>query len=179
MPRGVVGFQREVTEDEIQTTPTRMPCTRPEIVRLLSRTERPLDDTVNCNMWLGHTRHTDKKGSQHGMITWRGKMVYAHRLFYTLLVGDIPDGAHVRHSCPEDSNGKCINPRHLIVGDHFDNMGDASRAGTMAKKLTWEKAREIRCRRDEPRAALAAEFGVTADQIANILAGRQWREQIN
>lgn len=42
----------------------------------------------------------------------------AHRWFYETLVGPIPDGAHLHHTCEHPG---CVNPEHLepmTPGDH-------------------------------------------------------------
>jgi hypothetical protein len=44
-------------------------------------------------------------GKEHG-----GKIDYAHRVSYELLVGPIPEGLHLDHLC---RNRGCVNPDHL------------------------------------------------------------------
>lgn len=53
---------------------------------------------------------------------WRnGKSTYvlAHRLSYTLLVGEIPSGYQIDHLC---RNRLCVNPAHLEPVTQGDNL---------------------------------------------------------
>lgn len=54
------------------------------------------------------------------------KAIYAHRLSYETFVAPIPDGLSILHKCDTPA---CVNPQHLFVGTHTDNMQDAVRKG--------------------------------------------------
>lgn len=70
----------------------------------------------NCWEWEAGK---DKNG--YGRIWYNNKNQTAHTVAYSVFVGEIPNGLHVRHSC---DNPSCINPDHLILGTHAENMKD-------------------------------------------------------
>lgn len=49
-----------------------------------------------------------------------------HRLMWAMHNGPIPEGAVVRHRC---DNPPCVNPNHLEIGSHLDNMEDMKTRG--------------------------------------------------
>lgn len=114
----------------------------------------------------------------YGRFHMFGETYAAHRASFILFVNDgmpIADMEMlVLHSC---DNKVCVNPRHLRLGTHADNMKDAVTRGRMRapnKILTDEQVFEIRARyrgRDGEQKALAEEFGVGNTTIANIVNG--------
>ncbi len=51
------------------------------------------------------------------------KTYRAHRFSFEIYKSEIPEGMMVLHEC---DNRKCVNPDHLIVGSHVDNMNGVS-----------------------------------------------------
>jgi len=80
-----------------------------------------VEKTDGCWFWLG-ARNSDGYGSfnigNHG--------TGAHRIAYTLEVGNIPQGVSVLHSC---DNRACVRPGHLFLGTQQDNVTDMMKKG--------------------------------------------------
>lgn len=62
----------------------------------------------------------------YGTIGVNGKTVYAHRLSYEINIGEIPTGKYVLHRCDVRN---CVNPAHLFLGTHKENMVDMKNKG--------------------------------------------------
>jgi len=94
----------------------------------------------DCWLWKAYL---DYEG--YGHICTRIPCVkgLAHRLSYFLHHGEIPSDAHVLHNCPGKDNPSCVNPNHLFLGTHTDNMEDAARKGRFGRKLNKEKVLSI------------------------------------
>jgi HNH endonuclease len=88
----------------------------------------------------------------------------AHRVSWELHRSKIPDGLQVLHKCDVKT---CVNPDHLFLGTHADNMADAASKNRMPfgennadARLTENDVQLIRNSSDGS-VALAAKFGVS------------------
>jgi HNH endonuclease len=95
--------------------------TREDEVRFWSRVKILGPD--DCWEWQGNCRG---RTVQYGLFTIKSKNTPAHRVAYTLVKGEIPDGLSVCHEC---DNGKCCNPNHLWLGTIADNNRDRHEKG--------------------------------------------------
>ena len=98
-----------------------MPAPIPPFLRVYSN--HTVNKDTGCWIWNGHTFN-----SGYGCLKAFGKMKSTHRISYELYYGEIPEGKEVKHSC---DNKLCINPEHLSVGTHQENMAEASDRGLM------------------------------------------------
>ena len=72
--------------------------------------------TDTCWIWQGATSSTG-----YGVFSLNGSSVGAHRIAYTMTRGPIPKGMEICHRCDVP---KCVNPSHMFIGTHADNMRD-------------------------------------------------------
>lgn len=109
----------------------------------------------------------------------RPRVKGAHRFSYRMFVGPVQDDMDVLHTC---DNPPCVNPNHLWVGTHSENMRDAVAKGKFRDRkpstaiLTEEQVAQIRRdhrgRGDGLR--LARRYGVNPSTISKIVTGINW-----
>lgn len=83
------------------------------------------DKKRGCWLWQGV-----RKSNGYGIVSSKGLPSAAHRIAYELFVGPIPPGSHILHAC---DNPPCVNPKHLHLGSHQDNMREARERNLMRK----------------------------------------------
>ena len=90
----------------------------------------------------------------------------------------------VCHNCPGGDNPSCVNPNHLWIGNHTENMRDKGYKGTQCKgethgnhKLNEKDVKNIKIKHFEGKSytILAIEYKVSRSTIAQIIKGRSWR----
>lgn len=129
-----------------------------------------------CWAWTAGLR-----GKGYGSFWLDGKTRKTNRVAYKLANGPIPEGLHVLHTC---DNCLCVNPDHLWLGTHADNMDDRQARDRQAKgesvgtsKLTREQVVEIRERYSAggaTQAALGEEYGVSSSLVGRVVRRECW-----
>ena len=131
-----------------------------------------------CGVWTagkGRRGYGSAGNSQWGK---QFKTSPAHRLSYICYKGEIPNELFVCHSC---DNPPCINPEHLFLGTHMDNMKDMYKKkrdnhpygeSSHKAKLTKEEAIYILKNMETISAwELSTKFNVSRQTIQNIWNG--------
>lgn len=130
------------------------------------------------------------QNTKHGYagVTRNGVHCRLHRLVYCeskgISLNDIK-GYSVRHTC---DNPKCINPEHLVIGTHAENMRDKVARGRCyepkgekhaAAKLTendvkWIRENYVKGSSSHGVSALASLFDVARGTIRFVIQGKTW-----
>ena len=134
-----------------------------------------VEKTDTCWNWTASSAD-----GRYGQFKYNGTMVLAHRLSWKLHNGPIPEGKHVLHKC---NNPRCVNPKHLYIGTHTDNMRDKFKDGTSFRgknhplaRLTEETVKTIKwlISRGAMQKDLAVIYGVAPNTISEVNSGRTW-----
>ena len=106
----------------------------------------------------------------YGRARYFGRVMFAHRVAYMLECGEIPAGFCVLHRC---DNPRCINPKHLFLGTHEENMNDMWMKGRGNSKINRDDANAI-YKSDASNKHLSLKYGLSERTIRHIRTGRAW-----
>ncbi len=132
----------------------------------------------DCMEWQGYVNPSGYGKLMHDLKPYR-----AHRLSYLVFKGEIPKEKEVCHMC---DNKKCINPSHLFLGTHQQNMNDMVKKGRQNSvrgsqhansKLNESKVKEIKklLLAGVFQRTIAKQFGVHQSIIKEINLNRRWK----
>lgn len=131
-----------------------------------------------CWEWNG-----GRTGQAYGAVRIGSRQVKVHRASYRHFNGPLPQGLVVRHKC---DNPPCMNPDHLELGTHRDNMRDRDLRGrgvqhqgsrNPAAKITEQDVRDIRkeyARGVLTQAMLGEVYGLTQSSVGEIVLRKTW-----
>jgi uncharacterized UBP type Zn finger protein len=123
-----------------------------------------------CWIWMAALWSQDR----YGCFGSRGKMESAHKVSLRLYKGiDAPPNISVCHTCDVSL---CVNPEHLFVGTHTDNMRDMVKKGrhkNPKQKLSSEDLEKARTMRREGMQVkqIAQHFGMDRGHMSTLLKG--------
>ena len=125
-------------------------------------------DSDTCWLWTGATG-----SAGYGVLGLGGRGTgneYAHRISYRLHYGPIPNNLFVLHSC---DNPPCVNPKHLSLGTHLDNMQQSKARGRKHDPytLTFAQTEVIRASTASPK-EIAAQYGISHIHAFRVKTGR-------
>ncbi|MCK5614785.1 HNH endonuclease [Candidatus Pacearchaeota archaeon] len=135
----------------------------------------------NCGCWLWTAAISS---SGYGGFRMKGRDFSAHRVSFSLFNGPIPRKLFVLHKCDVKI---CVNPEHLFLGTHQDNMDDmTNKMRCCGKRSHNSKLNEFQVRvikrligvRGLTYKEIGNIFGVTPGTVGYINTGHIWRHLI-
>lgn len=127
-----------------------------------------------CWTWMA-----SKNNKGYGKLDQR----YAHRISWEIHNGKIGEGLEVCHSC---DNPICVNPRHLWLGTHKENMRDSVKKGRMfipglkgedhgRAKISENDVLNIRkLWPSKTQVQIGAIYGISHGAVSNIVKRKTW-----
>ncbi len=146
----------------------------------LSPIECLLDTTTGCWIW-----QKGKSTHGYGVKVIDGRKDYAHRHYYEMAYGPIPEGMDVCHQC---DNPSCVNPAHLFLGTAKDNALDMVSKGRARNRIfqgednghsrfTESQIREMRALYASGvyQREIAEQFGTSQSAVGEIVRCETWK----
>ena len=153
--------------------------------------------STNKQLWERFNDRVDKSQGPLGCWLWTGAKEYqgygyfhyehkkppirAHRLSFKLMYGDmLLEKPNICHKC---DNRACVNPLHLFLGTHQENVKDRTIKGRgvrgskqWASKLTEKDVLEIRklLTQNVNTLEIAKKFNVSRSNIQKIASREYW-----
>lgn len=173
-------FKHILVYEQIKSGTLKVNNSSPSEHRFWSRVSKPLDmDISKCWLWTGFIFPDG-----YGTIRVHYKKLRAHVYSWVLHFGPIQNNLLVLHKCDVP---KCVNPSHLFLGTHLDNMMDKVQKGRQSKGLFNGRSklsvanvqfirREYRYRsKTNGITGLAKRFGVTPHAIFCVVKYTTWK----
>lgn len=157
--------------------------------RVLDRYEWVMARTIEAgNGCLEFQGQRDRNG--YGVVSvWNEQKQKSLRKYATRIVLQKSFGPLRRDqlACHKCDNPPCVNPDHLFVGSHQDNMDDAVSKGRMSRTMGRRGIKNVNAKLNEQQVneirelfgsmsdrIIANKYGVGRTTVVEIRAGRSW-----
>lgn len=131
-----------------------------------------------CHIFTGYLNHDG-----YGRMYNGERLVFVHRVVWIKEHGEIPDGLEVCHRCDVRS---CLNPAHLFLGTHGENVRDCWSKGRGPRLIGSQQGMSKLVEADIPNirariaigtscAAIARDYQVSEGLIRHIKKRRSWK----
>lgn len=109
--------------------------TKKDLVRFWSKVDKngPIQPHMESPCWLWTAA---KSSTGYGQIWFKKTRIKTHRTAWLIVKGGILNGICVCHRC---DNPACVNPDHLFLGSHADNMHDMAAKGRHGSQTKPER----------------------------------------
>ena len=137
-----------------------------------------VDKTDGCWNWMGALKETG-----YGAFRLKGAKatVPSHRYAWEQTRGPIPKDKWLLHTC---DNPRCVNPDHLYLGTHQDNVDDmierGRHGGWKHRRLTTEEKNAMKAdykRGGSSHPDLAKKYGTSLKTVGRTLRGESKRRK--
>jgi len=142
-----------------------------------------VDTSGTCWLWRNY-----KNDDGYGVVRNRrlGRMDLAHRVVWEMVYGLIPEKLSVLHKCDVRH---CVNPTHLFLGTHQDNMDDMVSKGRASRKARTNGVINGQAKLSETdildireyyglgkalQKELARIYNIQQSQVSRIVTGARW-----
>lgn len=144
--------------------------TKEEVLCKMKQSFEKLFTKAKEGCWLWNTSR-----KEYSSFSFRGISRKSNRASWLIYRGEIPKGLYVLHTC---DIRKCVNPDHLFLGTHADNMKDMAlkKRARPRSKLTEDQVVNIRqlLKMGVSTVRLARDYHVTSTCIWYIKHNKSW-----
>lgn len=136
-----------------------------------------------CWLWIARIGRDGYGRFRIGRNNGKRFVEQAHRAAWKIYGGVIPEGKFVLHKC---DIRQCVNPQHLFLGTHDDNMADCKAKDRTPRgercghaKLDAAQVNRIRLiGTARSQNSVGMEYGVCAGTIGAILRRKTWKHLV-
>lgn len=181
MVQGVLDGRKTTTHiKKLYSSPLLSECDPQHLANRIMNRIKEIDSN-GCWIWGGTL------SAGYGCMTILKKSKRVHQVSWSITRGKlIPSGMCVCHKC---DNRKCVNPEHLFLGTHSENMKDCYEKGRSklrnqsfpkdsnpSAKLNQNDVDNIRemLNVGKTQKAIANTYHISQSQVSNIKRGIRW-----